>query len=174
MLSDAIDSYKTFLDNWPMVFSIPMTIILLRFHFFVVRRRQHGVWPVLLAMLGFLIALFSTFPSAPSIHLFEFWAATLNYSCMLFVLISEIFLHAGVAERLTKWRGEKWVKELDYVYLFIGALGLTYSVDRLEIVNQKVVVAQWIGPFLIATALVVRTIKTRADIGSWNKLPNAK
>src|SRR5258708_34481774 len=32
-----------------------------------------------------------------------------------------------LASVLTRWRGEVWVKELDYVYLLLGACGLAIS-----------------------------------------------
>jgi hypothetical protein len=40
----------------------------------------------------------------------------LMYGVASFVVLSTYML-GGLAGRLTKWRGEKWVKELDYVYL---------------------------------------------------------
>ena len=46
----------------------------------------------------------------------------LMYGIGSFVVLSAYML-GGLAERLTKWRGEKWVKELDYVYLTFGLGG---------------------------------------------------
>ena len=182
MLSGAIDILKSaagiytrFTDSWPMLLTTPMTIIVLKYHFSGASSEgKRRLWPLMVALVAFLISLFTIFPAAKTIQLFEFWAALANYSCMLFVLLCEALLHAGFAVRLNRWRGEKWVKELDYVYLGMGAVGLAYSVDRLQSVSTGVVAGQWIGPFLVATALVVRTIKTRADIGNWNKLTAVK
>jgi hypothetical protein len=47
----------------------------------------------------------------------------ISYGIFLFTLLSEIFMR-GLAKRLTRTRGEKWIKELDYVYLTIGVAGV--------------------------------------------------
>jgi hypothetical protein len=46
-----------------------------------------------------------------------------SYSAALFVFLSEILMTGGAA-RLTDKRGPKWTKEIDYVYLVLGAFGL--------------------------------------------------
>jgi hypothetical protein len=63
-----------------------------------------------------------------------------------------------------------WVKELDYVYLLLGACGLAMSTNRLDVVSEKMSAPEYLGPFILATALVVRAIKTRVEINGWNKL----
>jgi hypothetical protein len=75
----------------------------------------------------------------------------------------------GLANSLTKLRGEKWVKEMDYFYLLIGAAGILMSVSRLEIISDRFSGLEILGPLVVTTALVIRLIKTRAEIGRWNK-----
>ena len=92
-----------------------------------------------------------------------------SYAIGLFVWLSDILMNGGAA-RLTKWRGEKWTKEIDYVYLSIGAFGLITSLGQLPNVSHKITMPMMFGPFVIATAIVIRAIKTRAEIDGWNRL----
>ena len=55
------------------------------------------------------------------------------------------WLDYGGMSKLTAWRGEKWVKELDYLYIFFGAVGLFWLLNGHPL--------------------------TRAKIGGWNKSP---
>ncbi|KRR23928.1 hypothetical protein [Bradyrhizobium retamae] len=92
------------------------------------------------------------------------------YAAALYALICD-GLRFGWAARLTKMRGEKWIKELDYVYLSLGALGILGSINRLDLAaSGHYTRLDFLGPIILATALVVRLVKTRADIGGWNKL----
>jgi hypothetical protein len=90
------------------------------------------------------------------------------YGVASFVALSTLLIE-GLAQRLTKWRGEKWVKELDYVYLALGCFGILASVNRLSFVTGKIDAGDLVAPVLLTTAIVIRFIKTRADIGGWNK-----
>jgi len=89
-------------------------------------------------------------------------AATTVYATLLFVVLSE-FLIRGSGQRLTAWRGEKWAKELDYIYLTFDAVGLVMSTNRLDVIDQKLSLLEYVGPFVLATALVVRALKTRVE-----------
>jgi hypothetical protein len=104
----------------------------------------------------------------PAIHFGQLAGATLVYATYLFIVLSEV-LKIWLAERLTKWRSEKWAKEMDYVYLILGALGLALSTNRLGVIDDKLAIPEVVGPFIIATALVVRGLKTRVEINEWNK-----
>jgi hypothetical protein len=86
------------------------------------------------------------------------------------MLISDVLLWGG-AEYLTRKRGGKWVKELDYIYLTLGAVGVFGSLTRFEVLTGRFTKIDILGPLLLATALVLRFIKTRAEIGEWNKQP---
>jgi hypothetical protein len=44
------------------------------------------------------------------------------------------------------------------------------SISRLDIVIEKLAFPDYIGPFVLATALAIRAIKTRVEINGWNKL----
>jgi hypothetical protein len=123
---------------------------------------------MLVVFSGFIFNFFVHFSSVSKIHYFELAGATLVYAGFLFVVLSEILI-AGFGSVLTRWRGEIWVKELDYVYLVLGAIGLAMSTNRLEIVDEKLSMPEFYGPFVIATALVIRAIKTRVEINGWNK-----
>lgn len=87
-----------------------------------------------------------------------------------FTALSEVLMRGG-GEWLTRKRGEKWTKEIDYVYLMLGAVGLLISVGQLSIVANKISLPSTLGPIALALALVLRAIKTRAEIAGWNKLP---
>ena len=92
----------------------------------------------------------------------------LLYASSLFVVLSDILLGGGAAY-LTRVRGETWVKELDYLYLSLGALGVFGTLNRSDILSGITETNELIGPAILATAIVVRLIKTRAEIGGWNK-----
>jgi hypothetical protein len=83
--------------------------------------------------------------------------------------LSSLLLQRILAPRLTASRGDKWTKEMDYVYLTFAAVGVVWSIDRIDIVNDAIVLPSFYGPFLVAIALVIRALKTRAEIGGWNK-----
>jgi hypothetical protein len=92
----------------------------------------------------------------------------LMYGIALFVLLSTHMV-GGWAQRLTRWRGEKWVKELDYIYLTLGSAGILVSLNRLPFVTGRIDAGNLFAPLLLTTAIVIRFIKTRAEIGEWNK-----
>jgi len=85
---------------------------------------------------------------------------TFGYATALY---GEILLH-GVAERLRIKRGEKWVKELDYIYLSLGSVGIIGAINRSDAVTDRITKADLFVPAITATAIVVRFIKTRAEI----------
>ena len=57
----------------------------------------------------------------------------ISYCAILFVVLSELLMSGGAAW-LTRKRGENWTKEIDYVYLGLGAVGLMISIGQLSIV----------------------------------------
>jgi hypothetical protein len=93
------------------------------------------------------------------------------YGVTLFILISDMLFHKGGARFLTRKRGENWTKEIDYLYLGIGSLGIVFSINRIDIVIGRFQGTDIIAPLLLTTAVVFRVIKTRAEIGGWSKLP---
>jgi hypothetical protein len=93
----------------------------------------------------------------------------LMFGGALFVAIS-VMLTWNIGLWLTMWRGEKWVKELDYIYLSLGCIGVLSSINSLSSVIEKINFEELSAPVFLTTAIVIRFIKTRADIGGWNKL----
>lgn len=93
----------------------------------------------------------------------------LFYGAALFVVLSD-FLIAGFAAHLTRVRGEKWIKEIDYIYLTLGMLGIIGALNRVTFVRDRFEGTDLIAPLLLITAVVIRIVKTRAEIGGWNKV----
>jgi hypothetical protein len=90
------------------------------------------------------------------------------YGASLFVIVCDVLL-AGGSHFLTARRGENWVKEIDYVYLSLGAVGVLGTLNKLDWLGQKSSVSDLLGPALLTTALVLRFVKTRAEVAGWNK-----
>jgi hypothetical protein len=90
------------------------------------------------------------------------------YVVALFVVVSDIML-AGFAKYLTRKRGEKWTKEIDYLYLIVGIVGIVVALNRLEFLTGRIEGSDVIAPLILATAVVIRFIRTRAEIAGWNK-----
>jgi hypothetical protein len=90
------------------------------------------------------------------------------YCALLFMLLSEA-LRLGLAKFLTRARGEKWTKEMEYVYLTMAAVGVIGSVNRAEFLTGRLDTTEILPALLLATAVVFRFLKTRAEIGEWNK-----
>lgn len=115
------------------------------------------------AIAIFLIQAFSPLPMTFA----RMASLVIIYGVATFVALSTLFTE-GLARRLTRWRGEKWVKELDYVYLTLGCFGIP-SVNRLSFVTSRLETSDLLAPVLLTTAIVIRFIKTRAEICGWNK-----
>jgi hypothetical protein len=97
-------------------------------------------------------------------------AGLVSYSVCLFVFLSDLLLYK-FGSYLTKKRGDKWVKEIDYIYLSLGAVGLVFSVEQIKNAVDKISAPTTLGLLAVATALVFRAVKTRAEIGNWAKQP---
>jgi hypothetical protein len=147
------------------------TVHLLRSYIF----RRLGGWSAYiyyatLVALGGSLGLRIVFVvNARRISFYDLTVWTIGYGAILFVFLSELLL-AGGAQKLTRWFTPLWVKKLDYWYLAFAMVGLAWTINRLESVNQKIAVNDFAGPYVVATALVIRAIKTRAEINEWNKL----
>lgn len=64
--------------------------------------------------------------SGHTVGLLEFSLRMVVFGITLYVFLCEWLLRS-LASFLTRTRGEKWVKELDYFYLFLGAAGILGS-----------------------------------------------
>jgi hypothetical protein len=91
------------------------------------------------------------------------------YAASLFVMLSEALTLFGGAATLRRWRGEKWVKELDYIYFAFGGVGAVLAVNRMNAIGEKLSLSDLYVPIILASALVIRVIKTRAEINEWHK-----
>jgi hypothetical protein len=91
-----------------------------------------------------------------------------TYGVSLYIVIGDILLMGG-ANYLTKVRGEKWAKEIDYIYLFFGCLGVIGTVNRIEVISGRTTAVDLVGPLVLTTAIIFRLLKTRVEIGEWNK-----
>lgn len=103
------------------------------------------------------------------IRIRDVFAGLLSYCACLFVFLSDL-LRYNLASYLTAKRDEKWVKEIDYVYLVLGGFGLLLSVEQIKNAVDKISLPTTLGLLAVATALVLRAVKTRAEIGNWNKI----
>jgi hypothetical protein len=120
---------------------------------------------MVVAIFGFVAFLFE-----PVVYLRDVFLFMTLYGIMLYIVLCEVLLRGG-AQWLTRKRGEKWVKELDYFYLAFGLVGILGSVNRIEQVSGRFSKVDILAPVVLVTAVVIRFIKTRADIGGWNKPP---
>jgi hypothetical protein len=98
----------------------------------------------------------------------EFVAVDWLFSVLLYTSLCEALLF-GLKGVLTNWRGEHWTKELDYPYLALAGLGVFLAIGRTSVLSDKVSLPDSVGPIAISIAIVLRTIKTRAEINGWNK-----
>jgi hypothetical protein len=128
---------------------------------------------LLVVMLVIATALiFVVLSYAPEPIPFTVMAAVLVlYGVALFVVLNDVMLW-GLASFLTAKRGEKWTKEMDYVYLTIGAAGIVLSINRIDFLTGRFERTDILAPLILATAVVIRFVKTRAEIGDWNKPRN--
>jgi len=148
------------------IFLCAFAIFLLLLHFFG-QSRQLMLLNLIAGLVAVLIFIVLYYAPEP-IPLTDVVSILVMYGVTLFVVVSDAML-AGLAKFLTTKRGQKWTKEMDYVYLAIGALGILISINRIEFVTGRFEKADIIAPLLLATAVVIRVIKTRAEIGEWNK-----
>ena len=72
---------------------------------------------VLLGTVAIVIA--ETILAGEQLAFREFLALDFLFSMLLYVVLCEALLSGG-SQFLTKWRGDKWAKELDYPYLILG------------------------------------------------------
>lgn len=144
--------------------SLPIT------HFYFGKSRKPTASLLLFAMCLLWFVWCVALGLQSEIRFRDAFVGLLSYCSILFVALSELLMSGG-ATWLTKRRGENWVKEIDYLYLGLGAVGLFISLGQLASVSDKLSLPGTIGPVALATALTLRIVKTRAEIGGWNKLP---
>lgn len=65
--------------------------------------------------------------------------------------------------------GNQLDKETDYLYLSIGVFGVVWALNDLSIVSERLLISEIVAPFAVATALVIRLVKIRAEVAGWNR-----
>jgi hypothetical protein len=90
------------------------------------------------------------------------------YGVMLFIGLCDLLLEKW-GKRLTLSRGENWTKEIDYIYLGLGIVGAIGSMNKITELAGQFSMFDPVAPIVLTTAIVFRFIKTRAEVGSWNK-----
>jgi hypothetical protein len=128
-----------------------------------------GLIPLYALQIVLIIFMFIILYYAPQpIGLSSLVSITVMYGVLLFVVLCDAMTR-GLARYLTDRRGEKWTKEMDYLYLTIGAVGILLSINRVEFVTERLRSVDILAPLILTTAVVIRFVKTRAEIGEWSK-----
>jgi hypothetical protein len=160
------NAFSTFLD-------LLFALSILRAHF---NRPVFKKLPALGLMLSLLIiSVVSLLPVALNVryHLSELFVSLIAFGIYLYVLLCEILVRGG-ARSLTNLRGSDWTKEIDYIYIALGLFGLGLTVGSSDIAYEKVALPSIFAWILVVTALVLRLIKTRAELNSWNTTRGSK
>lgn len=163
-----LDSFQEWFQRelYPIPIFYAGLVVMLAIHFFASKVRVPWFVSFLLLLvtiLGFLIMPFEQ--DLKFVHVIAF---TVAYGVMLFIVLCEMLM-AGLSRYLTRKRGEKWVKELDYVYLAMGSLGILATINRIDFLQGRLESKMDLFlPMALATAVVIRFIKTRAEIARWN------
>lgn len=138
-------------------------------HFYLRRPsgRNFSFWRVTIVLVALAWMAFETI-TRTNVSIYEAFAGIFLLAVLLYVQLSEWLIASG-ASWLNRRRGEAWIKELDYVYLLLGAIGLVISLNRLDAISAKIPIPDLLGPVILSCAVVVRLIKTRAEVAGWNK-----
>jgi hypothetical protein len=124
-----------------------------------------------IVLVGSAVGIFrDTLRDEHHIGFFEFIIVDFVLSTLVFLLISEILVDE-LTQFLTRSRGESWTKELDYLYLSLAVIGVVLEIGKSSLVEDPIHIPDAVGPIAVSMALVLRTIKTRAEINGWNKDP---
>ena len=154
------------------ILTVLLTVIVLGFHFYASRQKPYKPDRKRLVIVGantaLIIAAFVRLALQDHVEVLDIVTATAAYGVALYVLLSDAML-SGLAAYLTERRGDKWTKEMDYFYLVLGALGLYGAISRMPKIVLTLSAIDVIGPVVLMTALVIRFVKTRAEIEDWNK-----
>jgi hypothetical protein len=86
-----------------------------------------------------------------------------------FMLISDLLL-IGLGRWLNKKRKDTWIKEMEYVYLLLGCVGIAGLVNRLDSIENRIASFEWAAPTVLSVAVALRFVKTRAEVNKWNEL----
>jgi hypothetical protein len=136
-------------------------------------RRRIGKWGLALYFLlgvpqfGVVLFLAEGLLSA-SVTLLSLLELVYIFGSAVFILLSEILVQLKLGLYLTRKRNE-WVKEIEYAYLLLGGTSIIAGMNKLPNVMQ-VKGLEIVAALVLTFAIVLRLIKTRAEIGKWNTL----
>jgi hypothetical protein len=154
------------------MFTVVILCVILGLHFRASRRKPYKRERQRLLIVSFntvlIVAAFVRLALQDHVEVLDIVMATAAYGVALYVLLCDAML-SGLAAYLTERRGETWTKEMDYFYLVLGALGLYGAINRMPNITLQLTALDVIGPVVLMTALVIRFVKTRAEIEGWNK-----
>jgi hypothetical protein len=154
------------------IFTVVILIVILGFHFYASRRRPYKRDRHRLLVVAFntvvIVGAFVRLASQDHVEVLDIVMSTAAYGVALYVLLCDAML-SGLAAYLTERRGDTWTKEMDYFYLVLGAVGLYGAISRMPNITLRLTALDVIGPVVLMTALVIRFVKTRAEIEGWNK-----
>lgn len=158
------------------IFTVFILFLILGLHFYASRRKPYKREQQRLLIVSFntvvMVVAFVRLALQDHVEVLDIVVATAAYGVALYVLLCDAML-SGLAAYLTEQRGDTWTKEMDYFYLVLGALGLYGAINRMPNITLRLTALDVIGPVVLMTALVIRFVKTRAEIESWNKKPPA-
>jgi hypothetical protein len=154
------------------IFTVLLLFVVLGLHFYASRKKPYKRDRQRLVMVFFNTALmvvtFVRLGLQDHVEVLDIVVANAAYGVALYVLLCDAML-SGLAAYLTERRGDKWTKEMDYFYLVLGALGLYGAINRMPNITLTFTALDVMGPVVLMTALVIRFVKTRAEIQGWNK-----
>jgi hypothetical protein len=145
--------------------------ILLKFHFDkpdLSYRPSSGI--VAIALLFVAAFIFGGFQTE-GVDLIMLLSMAYVVGVVTFMSIGEVLVHRGVGEYLTTTRGEKWVREIEYIYLLLGTVSIISATTKFPNVTGHIAWLDVIAPLVLTFAVALRCVKTRAEIEGWNK-PN--
>jgi hypothetical protein len=114
------------------------------------------------------VAIMIGYVTAETPTTFELVSYFILAGSILYVVLCSV-CQRGFSGYLTRKRGEKWTKEIDYIYLLFAAAGATVTLSKLPNVQTHPPLLNAVGPLFLVFAIVIRLLKTRAEIEGWNK-----
>jgi hypothetical protein len=94
-------------------------------------------------------------------------ALAFNFGTTCLVLLSEMIVPMRFGVLLTRW-WKNWVKEIEYVYVIMGGTGILAGMNKMPNVVGQVKWLNAASPLILTFAIVIKLIKTRAEVAGWN------
>src|SRR5689334_21420838 len=122
------NAFSTYLD---LLFAV--SILIGHYNRPIFRKLPFGMMPFFVA-IGVVPLLPLVFNAR--YHFFELFVSLAIFGISLFILLCEILIRGG-ARSLTKSRGPDWTKEIDYIYIAFGLLGLALTISASDSSYEK-------------------------------------